>query len=67
MGILYLIVGFLLFYLGKIFHLKFLIKFGFKLVAMGFAPFFGLGKYWLSKNCPLNNCDYCRLWTCSKY
>lgn len=64
---MYIFVGYMIFKIGKLFKLKFFISFGFKLIAMGFAPFFGLGGSWLAKNCPYSSCDSCRLWTCSKY
>lgn len=67
MGFIYLFVGFLIFKIGKLFNFNFFIRFGFKIIAMGFAPFFGLGRFWLSKNCPFSCCDSCKLWTCSKY
>lgn len=68
---LYIAIGLIIFYSSYKHKLR---SFGWRLVAIGLAPCFGLPKglhQWLCDNCAYNPIDHrykrCTFWTCPKY
>lgn len=64
--LLYLVFGFLIYVLGRLFSNLTLLRFGHRLIAYGDASFFGAHRKWLQRRCFRDcDCSKCDLWTCA--